>query len=176
MEVFSLCQGNALCVHVADTYGVVCLISGVAKCVTCKFGTHTCVHVNRRKVLLQNGDVPIIPLLEKYAVDLTHQIKEKSSQTCLSRALIPLNFSEAQQTTMKKCAQERLNVVDGVSCLVPDEDVCAMCNANNWGALQPVRECNVVIGYELLLAKGELYSHVLQLLCVLAGLTSTIYF
>ena len=85
--------------------------------------------------------------------DVTFPPKEKSSPTCLSSALIPMSFSEAQQHTMKMCVGERFNNVDGVAHLVV-EATCVVCKHNNWGPPVFVRECSVVVGYILVNAKG----------------------
>ena len=108
-DVFDLCHGNALCVLVSESYGVVCIVSGVVKCVTCRFGARTCEHVKHVMKLVDSDDT-LAPLLQKFAkaLTVTCPTKVKPSPTCLSLTRIPVNFTNteasyetAQQYTIK---------------------------------------------------------------------------
>ena len=45
-EIVPAGPDNALCVQVRESFGVVCLSDGGIRCVTCKYGTSSCKHVN----------------------------------------------------------------------------------------------------------------------------------
>ena len=136
--MFDLCHGNALCVLVSGSYGVVCIVSGVVKCVTCRFGARTCEHV--------------APLLQKFAkvLTVTCPTKFKPSPTFLLHTLIPVNFTETQRQVMKP-NNIQLRAEDGISYLLPeDHATCTQCAATNWSAPVFVRQYIVVTEKELI--------------------------
>ena len=154
--MFDLCHGNALCVLVSGSYGVVCIVSGVVKCVTCRFGARTCEHVKHVMKLVDSDDA-LAPLLQKFAkaLTMTCPTKVKSSPTCLSLTRIPVNFTETQRQVMKQPNTIRLRVEDGISYLLPDDlATCTQCAATNWSAPVFVRQCIVVTEEELINANG----------------------
>ena len=127
--------------HVNDSYGVVCVVTSVIKCSICRFGTHTCVHVQHVRSMLENPGESFL-LLKSFAKDLYVSLstKVKYTPTCLDKSLIQMNFSETQQHSIKSCTQQRLNIVDGISYLLSDDVLCALCNTNNCSEPVFVRE------------------------------------
>ena len=154
--MFGLCHGNALCVTVSGSCGVICLVAGTVKCVTCRFGARSCKHVEHVKKLIDSDNYPS-SLLEKFANALTKACssKIKTYTACQSSTAIPVHFSKEQQTVMKQSNVVRLEVKDGVSHLTPeDTTTCTDCGASNWSSLVCIRQCSVITEKELFSAKG----------------------
>ena len=141
-----------------DNCGVVCVINNVAKCVTCRYGGRSCVHVEEVRALV-NSEEPPSQLPHKFVDVLTMdfpKVKSKVQPTFQSGRQIPVNFTEDQKTIMKLSNNIRLGIEDGVSHLIPDMSAmptCSHCTAI-WSLPVVVRECTVITEKQLLEAKG----------------------
>ena len=73
-DIFSLCHGNALCVLVSGELGVLCVVAGVVKCVTCRFGSRACKHVEHVRKIFSTDD-SLSPAFHFQVVVLLQNVK-----------------------------------------------------------------------------------------------------
>ena len=155
--IFSLCHGNALCVLVSDELGVLCVVAGVVKCVTCRFGSRACKHVEHVRKIFSTDD-SLSPALQKFSEALNTRCRTEAqpiSQPIPSSSSIPVRFSDEQKMIMKQSNESRLSVKDGISHLIPDQCiVCTHCQFICWSSPVFVRDCSVITEKDIFSAKG----------------------
>lgn len=96
-------------------------------------------------------------ICEEFRSDPSHKSEPQPSPACLSNALIPVDFTEDQQQIIKQSTELRFNIDNWVSFLISEVPAsCEVCNCINWSTPILVRECSVVVDYQLFHGKGWL--------------------
>ena len=143
---------NAICVQVSESFGVVCLVDGDIRCVTCKYGTSSCKHVNYVVQSVENS-MELISSLTPYAefLALKSEVATKKTKpatpTCMSRSPIPFDLPSHLKEVLKQDTSERFNLQSGVAHLMPhasSASTCPKCEIGTWSS-------EVIFGYDSIL-------------------------
>ena len=153
---------NAICVQVSESFGVVCLIDGDIRCVTCKYGGSSCKHVKYVVQSVENS-TELISSLTPYAEFLALKSEaatkktKPATPTCMSRSPIPFELPSHLKEVLKQDTSERFNLQSGVAHLMPASST-STCPKCTWSS-------EVIFGYDSILvtphcsypAKGRSY-------------------
>lgn len=147
---------NALCVQVRESFGVVCLFDGGIRCVTCKYGTSSCKHVNCVVQSVENS-TELISALTPYAEilavksEMATKKTKPATPTCMSRSPIPFELPSHLKEVLKQDTSERFNLQSGVAHLMPHASstaTCPKCETGTWSS-------EVIFGYDSILVTSH---------------------
>lgn len=148
---------NAVAIQVSESFGVVCLVDGEIRCVTCKYGNSSCKHIKHLVQTMENS-TECIPSLSQFAEFLASKSEvatkkaKPATSTCVSRSPIPFQLPSHLKEVLKQDASERFNLQSGVAHLMPLADSstsrCPKCETGTWSS-------EVIHGYDSILLTSQ---------------------
>ena len=137
-------SGLTLCVQAENSsFGIVCLDKHM-HCVTCKYGSSSCAHVDRIVTTISNcqpEDInstlePFYDFISQPAANYPKPGLKEQTSSCVSTSPIPFDLPSSMKGILRKDPSIRFSVREDVAQLAPSPIVvasCPLCHAiNSW--------------------------------------------